>query len=131
MVNAAAGEACDTAGESATCNANCTLARCGDGIANPAAGEACDDGNPNNADNCLDNCRLARCGDGAVHDGVEACDDGDTVSGNGCSGNCTVEPGYHCTGVPSLCASTCGDGLVASDEGCDDGNHDGGDGCSA
>jgi hypothetical protein len=37
-------EACDTGGASATCNADCSLSRCGDGIVNAAAGEVCDDG---------------------------------------------------------------------------------------
>ena len=36
-------EACDDAGESATCNADCTLAACGDGLVNATAGEECDD----------------------------------------------------------------------------------------
>ncbi|MEX1363042.1 MAG: FG-GAP repeat protein, partial [Nannocystaceae bacterium] len=42
ITNATAGEACDDGGESATCNADCTLAMCGDGITNATAGEACD-----------------------------------------------------------------------------------------
>jgi len=37
------GEDCDDMGESATCNANCTPATCGDGIANVSAGEECDE----------------------------------------------------------------------------------------
>lgn len=36
------GEDCDTGGESATCNADCTTAMCGDGVINAAAGEQCD-----------------------------------------------------------------------------------------
>jgi len=36
-----------------------------------------------------------------------------------------------CTGEPSLCATTCGDGIVAGDEECDDNNTDPDDGCSA
>jgi hypothetical protein len=36
------GEECDTAGESATCNIDCTLAKCGDGVLNTTAGEQCD-----------------------------------------------------------------------------------------
>lgn len=39
-----ADEECDTSGESATCNADCSVARCGDGIANVHAGEQCDAG---------------------------------------------------------------------------------------
>lgn len=37
-----AGEDCDDKGESATCNADCTPAVCGDGVLNQAGGEACD-----------------------------------------------------------------------------------------
>jgi hypothetical protein len=37
-------EVCDSKGESATCNANCTSVRCGDQIVNRAAKEVCDDG---------------------------------------------------------------------------------------
>lgn len=35
-------ETCDTVGESATCDADCTLPVCGDGVINPAAGEQCE-----------------------------------------------------------------------------------------
>lgn len=37
-----ANEDCDTRGESATCNVDCTTAMCGDGVINAAAGEQCD-----------------------------------------------------------------------------------------
>ena len=37
-----------------------------------------------------------------------------------------------CTGtMPSVCTTTCGDGVVAGTEACDDGDTMGGDGCSA
>ncbi|WP_338867742.1 EGF domain-containing protein [Myxococcus stipitatus] len=42
------------------------------------------------------------CGDGVVQTG-EGCDDGGTTSGNGCSATCQVEPGYTCSGAPSVC----------------------------
>ena len=45
-------ETCDTAGESATCDIDCTAPTCGDGIVNPLAGEACDDGTPSGGDGC-------------------------------------------------------------------------------
>jgi hypothetical protein len=45
-------EACDDAGVSAACNADCTVAACGDGIGNAAAGEMCDDGNGSATDLC-------------------------------------------------------------------------------
>ncbi|ACY14159.1 fibrinogen-like YCDxxxxGGGW domain-containing protein [Haliangium ochraceum] len=54
----AGGEECDDGGPSATCNADCTAPRCGDGTTNPAAGEQCDDGNNNDEDGCLQDCTL-------------------------------------------------------------------------
>jgi hypothetical protein len=50
--NAAAGEQCDGAGETATCNADCTFAVCGDGKLNLAAGEQCDLGALNGPAGC-------------------------------------------------------------------------------
>ena len=52
------GEICDTAGESATCNDDCTVAACGDAIINAAAGETCDDGNAADGDGCSSQCQL-------------------------------------------------------------------------
>ncbi len=47
------GEACDDGGESPTCNADCTLSSCGDGVLNTSAGEVCDPaGSPNCAADC-------------------------------------------------------------------------------
>lgn len=69
------------------------------------------------------------CGDGR-RAGREACDDGNAEPGDGCSGLCTVEPGWTCTGAPSLCAR-CGDGELGVGEQCDDGNLVDGDGCSS
>nr|WP_240359390.1 Ig-like domain-containing protein [Pyxidicoccus trucidator] len=42
------------------------------------------------------------CGDGVLG-GVEVCDDGNQLSGDGCNSVCAVEPGYTCTGSPSVC----------------------------
>jgi lysophospholipase L1-like esterase len=50
------GEECDDGGESATCDIDCTLAVCGDGLPNQAAGEECDDGNTIIGDGCDANC---------------------------------------------------------------------------
>ena len=50
-----AGEQCDTSGESATCNANCTTASCGDNNINVTRDEECD---PPNGTTCDANCRL-------------------------------------------------------------------------
>jgi cysteine-rich repeat protein len=49
-------EECDGGGESATCDADCTRALCGDGTLNPTAGEFCDDGNNLNGDGCSTDC---------------------------------------------------------------------------
>ena len=42
------------------------------------------------------------CADGIV-DGSEQCDDGNTASGDACSATCTIEPGWTCSGQPSVC----------------------------
>jgi cysteine-rich repeat protein len=60
----------------------------------------------------------------------EACDDGNLDPLDGCSAECAIEAGFECAGEPSVCASACGDGVVASDEPCDDGNPDTLDGCT-
>ncbi|SVD76316.1 uncharacterized protein METZ01_LOCUS429170, partial [marine metagenome] len=82
------GEACDTGGESATCDDDCTAVACGDGNHNAAAGEACDDGTNSNNDACLDasgsNCIVAICGDGYINSAAETCDDSNTTAGDGC-----------------------------------------------
>ncbi|MFY1826098.1 Ig-like domain-containing protein [Myxococcus fulvus] len=44
----------------------------------------------------------AICGDGVLG-GYEICDDGNQLSGDGCNSVCEVEPGYTCTGQPSVC----------------------------
>jgi cysteine-rich repeat protein len=62
--------------------------------------------------------------------GNEQCDDGNAKTGDGCSATCQIEKGYNCTGSPSVCSSTCGDGVVAANEQCDDGGKVNGDGCS-
>jgi cysteine-rich repeat protein len=51
-----AGEACDTAGESDVCDADCTEVACGDGVRNAAAGEQCDDGDTADGDACSAAC---------------------------------------------------------------------------
>lgn len=67
-----------------------------------------------------------RCGDGTIA-ASETCDDGNTRDGDGCSADCLhVESGFHCSGSPSMCATTCGDGIRAGSEACD-----GGPGCTA
>jgi len=92
-------EACDDAGVSATCDADCTLAVCGDGTLNPLAGEVCDDGNVLNGDGCDANCTPSACGNGVLAPNEE-CDDGNLDSGDGCTDLCTCEIGSTVTGCP-------------------------------
>lgn len=63
----------------------------------------------------------ATCGDSIISTGSkETCDDGNSNSGDGCSNKCVVESGYSCSGKPSNCSTTCGDGITAGTETCDD-----------
>lgn len=105
-----AGEDCDDMGESATCDADCTPAMCGDMTVNAAAREGCDDGNMDGTDACV-GCVLATCGDGIVWVGTEECDDANTEDSDDCTNACT--------------SAACGDGIVWSMQGggeaCDDG----------
>lgn len=68
------------------------------------------------------------CGDGTV-DAIEGCDDGNVAAGDGCDAMCGVEPGYTCTGDPSVCTLNCGNGVIDAGEECDDGNLVDGDRC--
>ncbi|MCP4448146.1 MAG: hypothetical protein GY811_22835 [Myxococcales bacterium] len=134
-------EACDTGGESATCDFDCTVPLCSDGILNGSAGEFCDDGNTDNTDACVGSCVLATCGDSFVQDGVEDCDSGG-VAVVDCDVDCTLPEcgdgdlnmasGEECDDGDDIdnnecrndcTAAVCGDGiLVAGLEDCDDGN---------
>ncbi len=84
------GETCDDAGESITCDSDCTAVECGDSTLNVTAGEQCDDGNTTPGDGCSDTCMTEECGDGDLDPGEE-CDDGNTTSGDGCSDVCLNE----------------------------------------
>jgi cysteine-rich repeat protein len=92
-------EQCDDGGESATCDADCTLAECGDGTLNVTAGEQCDDGNRNPFDGCTNECAV--CGDGMVTP-PEECDGGNTPSGDDCDAQCR-RPHVVGTGTPESC----------------------------
>jgi MYXO-CTERM domain-containing protein len=126
-----AGETCDTSGESATCDDDCTAVACGDGNVNTAAAETCDemgetatcdddctaptcgDGNANAAAGelcdtagesatCNTDCTPAACGDTIINATAgETCDDGNVVSGDGCSSTCTDEGAGGMGGNPS------------------------------
>jgi cysteine-rich repeat protein len=73
---------------------------------------------------------VSTCGNGLIEDS-ETCDDSNASGSDGCSATCREETGYDCSGSPSVCTPTCGDGAVAiGAEQCDDGNLSIGDGCS-
>ncbi len=83
-------EECDDAGESATCDADCTAVECLDGEHNATAGEDCDDG-AESAD-CDADCSFATCGDGTTNAAAsEECDDNNTTADDGCSDLCAIE----------------------------------------
>ena len=93
------GEACDTAGDSPTCDADCTPVVCGDGRFNAAA-EACDTGGDSAA--CDANCTPPSCGDGYTNGAAgEACD-----GGNGCSPTCQIETNASSSANASASGST-------------------------
>jgi cysteine-rich repeat protein len=69
---------------------------------------------------------------GSGNEAIGFCDasiDLQSSGGGGCDEFCQVEPGYSCTGAPSVCTAICGDGFVTSAEDCDDTNSVNGDGC--
>lgn len=107
-------EECDDAGESATCNADCTIAACGDGQTNVTAFEECDDAGESAT--CDADCTIAECGDGTTNPSAfEECDDaGESAA---CNFDCTL--------------SQCGDGTLnpSAGEECDDANTNESDGC--
>jgi len=71
------------------------------------------------------------CGDGIIDEG-EQCDDGNNSSEDGCSASCSFEPGFDCSGEPSVCeVVVCGDGRIEGRETCDDGSNLDADGCSS
>lgn len=70
-------EECDTSGESATCDDDCTLPVCGDTVLNEAAGETCDDGNTVAGDGCDAVCVAETV---ALDKGQQACVNG--INGN-------------------------------------------------
>ena len=142
-------EECDTRGESATCNVDCTTAICGDGLRNATAGEACDA--VFDAPGCDSDCTLPVCGDRHVNSALEDCDDGNaTDDGNGCDANCKAnnvcgnhvvesaaeacdEGGVDTAACDADCSlPRCGDGHLnkAAGEECDEGTQNGIDHCS-
>ncbi|MCA9682044.1 MAG: hypothetical protein KC457_07590, partial [Myxococcales bacterium] len=98
------GEECDEGAQTESCNADCTLPRCGDGVVR--APEACDPGDNEATEVCDPDCSAAECGDGVLNERAgEQCD--------------TAGPTALCTKTCTL--SFCGDGIVnnAAGELCD------------
>lgn len=147
------GEACDAGGKSsASCDADCSAVKCGDGFRNEAAGEDCDAGGE--TAKCNADCTTARCGDMKTNAAAsEQCDDGNTVDTDACIGCKNARcgdgirqrpnegagiPGEACDDGMETATCTkdcehsfCGDKYVnaAAGETCDDGGQVGGDGC--
>jgi len=115
------------------------LGTCGNGVL--TSNKQCDDGNTTSGDGCSSTCRLEPgwicrvpgkpctplCGDGKVELGKE-CDDGvppaqktgPNAIDDGCSSTCRIEPGWSCTGAPSVCTkAVCGNGIQETGEACD------------
>jgi cysteine-rich repeat protein len=86
-----ADEDCDSSGESATCDIDCSTVECGDNLPNTAAGEDCDSGAMDSA-TCDADCSAVACGDTTLNTVAgETCDDGNTAADDGCSGSCAIE----------------------------------------
>ncbi|MDH5720339.1 MAG: DUF4215 domain-containing protein [Spirochaetia bacterium] len=84
-----AGEVCDEGGvQTVTCEANCTLPSCGDGITNALTGEQCDTFGFQTA-GCETNCLLPACGDSIINLAAgESCDSGG-VQTSLCEADCS------------------------------------------
>jgi len=123
------------------CRANCTKARCGDGVIDET--ESCDNGTRNSNSTpgaCRLNCCLPFCSDNVTDPG-EQCDDGNLINGDGCSSICVRECGngalnpsleqcdngtLNSNTAPNACRANCrlpfcGDGVVDAGEQCDNG----------
>ena len=89
IVDAVADEQCDSAGESASCNLDCTIAWCGDSKVDGAADEECDDGGPSTT--CNADCTITSCGDGTVNPAAgEQCEPDTSPAGSCNPDDCTV-----------------------------------------
>jgi cysteine-rich repeat protein len=155
-VNAEHGEACDegidgTRRTTRTCDQDCSIPMCGDGIVNPATGrtEECDQGGTSTS-KCDADCTLPSCGDGLRNAAAgEQCDSGaKDIDTPECNRDCTLPvcgdnhentaAGEECEvdpitkadsatcngfGVAACRSPFCGDAHVntAAGEACDDG----------
>lgn len=142
-----AGEDCDGAGESISCNSDCTSATCGDGKTNATAGEECDDDENNGSTKqCTLSCRKTYCGDGVVQtpNGNGQSEECEMQTNGTCTASCTVGAGVGGSTVITASSSSrrssssrsttrlapppsCGNGVVdtAAKEQCDDGIYNG------
>jgi len=111
-------EECDDGGESATCNVDCTLASCGDGITNTSADEECDD--MGESATCNVDCTKQACGDGYLNASAEVCDDGNVDDLDGCSGNCQSNETCGNLYLDLVLGETCDDGNNVAEDGCSD-----------
>lgn len=114
-------EACDTGGvETSSCDADCSLAVCGDGYVNTLAAEICDGGGE--TQECDIDCTPSACGDGLVNSSAGEVCDGDGVGNGGETATCDND----CT------EAVCGDGMIntSADESCDDSNMNNVDECT-
>ncbi len=50
-------------------------------------------------------CKPSACGDSVIQADHETCDDGNRNNGDGCDAGCHIEPGFMCTGLPSVCTA--------------------------
>jgi len=117
------GETCDDAGESSTCDADCTAVVCGDGVTNTSAGETCDASGESAS--CDADCTAVVCGDGVTNTSAgETCDNGGNngTPGDSCSSSCEAAtsglgmlacvctgPGGSVNIFPNVCIDTCDD----------------------
>ncbi len=86
-------EECDDNGDSALCDADCTLASCGDGYLNTQSAESCDDGGISAA--CDPDCTPSLCGDAFVNAVAgEQCEPSDDAA---CPAECS---GCRCPATP-------------------------------
>jgi cysteine-rich repeat protein len=99
IIQAELGEECDDGDRDScetdsTCDRNCTLQGCGNGVAcedtvTPANSEECDDGDSETGDGCNELCEAEYCGDGVQQTALgEECDDANQLDGDGCSSEC-------------------------------------------
>ena len=95
-------EQCDDGGESASCDANCTAAICGDGTLNVTAGEQCDDGNNNGGDGCSATCTIEPppLPDCTIFFDAPPCPNVSPVCGASFSGGAGCMPGGSCALTP-------------------------------